>query len=486
MLDPTTIQRGEPHRDPALLPPDRQRDGHRRRHEVQERRPPRRHAAHRRQQARLHAPDGRGERVHDPAELGGRRVRPQRGRHRDRDHEVGHERREGVGLLLRPRLQPQRDERPGDPQAQRQPLLERRGDDRRADQEEQGLPLRRLRRYQRHAVPGQQLLAPDRAGAPGRLLAVLQRQRHAARHLRPPDLADRQRRAGARPVPGEQDPRRSLGPRGRADPGRAVDAQQRRRRPHRLQQLHGPGRADLPLPQLLHPPRLEHLRPLEGLRPRQPHEDRPGRRRLHGRERPAEAAQHHRVEAQRLEHRRRHGLHVQPLDDAQPPRVLLSGRGQARVPRHGRGRGGLREPVAERLVAAVRRGPPAHLLALPRRGEHGPEPVRGGELLVPAAQGLQRPRAAQQVLFPALDQGRHRDPLEARRRGTLLLLRPALRGGRDGQQVDEPEHDHREPLGELPARRDGPRHLERAVPAAAGRQHGVLRLLRPGRLEDHP
>ncbi len=60
-------------------------------------------------------PDGRGERVHDPAELGGRRVRPQRGRHRDRDHEVGHERREGVGLLLRPRLQPQRDRATGRP-----------------------------------------------------------------------------------------------------------------------------------------------------------------------------------------------------------------------------------------------------------------------------------------------------------------------------------------------------------------------------------
>ena len=114
-------------RDPALPPPDRQRDGHRRRHQVPQRRPPRRHAAHRRQQARLHAAHGLGERVHDPAELGGRRVRPQRGRHRDRDHEVGLERRQGLGLLLRPRRQPQRDERPGDPAAQRQPLLERRG-----------------------------------------------------------------------------------------------------------------------------------------------------------------------------------------------------------------------------------------------------------------------------------------------------------------------------------------------------------------------
>ena len=209
--------------------------------------------------------------------------------------------------------------------------------------------------------------------------------------------------------------------------------------------------------------------------------------RLHGRQRPAEAAQHHRVEAQRLEHRRRHRLHLQPLDDAQRPRVLLPGRGQARVPRHGRGRGGLREPVAERLVAAVRRGPAAHLLALPRRGEHGAEPVRGRELLVPAAQGLQRPRAAQQVPDQALAQGRHRDPLEARRRGALLLHRPALRcAAGDGQPLDEPEHDHREPLGELPARGHRPRHLERPVPAAADRQHRDVRLLRPGRLEGHP
>ena len=288
------------------------------------------------------------------------------------------------------------------------------------------------------------------------------------------------------PFPGQQDPRESLGPRGRADPGRPLGSQQRGRRRDRLQQLQGPGRADLPLPQLLDPPRLEHQRPLEGLRARQPHEDGPGRERLHGRQRPAEAAQHHRVAAQRLEHRRRHRLHLQPLDDAERPRVLLPGRGQARVPRHGRGRGGLREPVAERLVAAVRRGPAAHLLALPRRGQHRAGPVRGRELLVPAAQGLQRPRAAQQVPDRALDQGRHRDPLEARRRGALLLHRPALPGGRDGQPVDEPDHDHRAPVGELPARGHGPRHLERAVPAAADRQHRVLRLLRPGRLEGHP
>ena len=259
-----------------------------------------------------------------------------------------------------------------------------------------GLPIKKNKLFlfavfdaiDEHAVPGEQLLAPDRARAPGRLLAVLQRQRHAARHLRPAHLAHRERRAGARPLPGQHHPREPVGPRGRADPGRPLAAQQRGRRPHRLQQLQGPGRADLPLPQLLDPPRLEHQRPLEGLCARQPHEDGPGRRRLHRRERPAEAAQHHRVEAQRLEHRRRHRLHLQPLDDAQRPRVLLPGRGQARVPRHGRGRGGLREPVAERLVAAVRRGPAAHLLALPRRGEHGAERSSGSRTT-----GTSSPRA---------------------------------------------------------------------------------------------
>ena len=120
-------------------------------------------------------------------------------------------------------------------------------------------------------------------------------ERHAPRHLRPADLAHRQRRAGARPLPGQQDPREPLGPRGRADPGRPLGAQQRGRRRDRLQQLQVPGRADLPLPQLLDPPRLADQRPLEGLRARQPHEDGPGRERLHGRQRPAEAAQHHRV-----------------------------------------------------------------------------------------------------------------------------------------------------------------------------------------------
>ena len=143
---------------------------------------------------------------------------------------------------------------------------------------------------------GEQLLAPDRARAPGRLLAVLQRQRHAARHLRPADLAHRQRRAGARPVPGQHDPRESAGtpwPR-RSWPASGTPTT-RGDDLDRLQQLQVPGRADLPLPQLLDPPRLEHQRPLEGLRARQPHEDGPGRERLHGRQRPAEAAQHHRV-----------------------------------------------------------------------------------------------------------------------------------------------------------------------------------------------
>ena len=210
-------------RDPALPPPDRQRDGHRRRHQVPQRRPPRRHAAHRRQQARLHAAHGRGERVHDPAELGGRRVRPQRGRHRDRDHEVGHATTSRARPTTSAATPASTRSATGRPRSTTTTPTGTPG-------ATIGLPIKKNKLFlfavfdaiDEHAVPGEQLLAPDRARTPGRLLAVLQRRRHAARHLRPADLAHRQRRAGARPLPGEQDPREPLGPRGRADPGRPL------------------------------------------------------------------------------------------------------------------------------------------------------------------------------------------------------------------------------------------------------------------------
>ncbi len=70
-------------------------------------------------------------------------------------HEVGHERRPGDGLLLRPQPGPERRERPRAPRPQREPVLERGGDDRPADHEEQALPLRRLRQDREHPDHGQ-------------------------------------------------------------------------------------------------------------------------------------------------------------------------------------------------------------------------------------------------------------------------------------------------------------------------------------------
>ncbi len=52
------------------------------------------------------------------------------------------------------------------------------------------------------------------------------------------------------------------------------------------------------------------------------------------------------------------------------------------------GEEGYAEPLAERLVAAVRRGPAAHLLALHGRGEHGPRTSSGSRTT-----GTSSPRA---------------------------------------------------------------------------------------------
>ncbi len=208
--------------------------------------------------------------------------------------------------------------------------------------------------------------------------------------------------------------------------------------------------------------------------------------RLHGRRRPAEAAQHHRVEAQRLEHRRRHRLHVQPLDDAQRARLLLPGRGQARLPRHGVGEEGYAnlwpngwwQPYAEGRPLIYS---PYLVVESTARDQFGV-----------ANFWYQQPKgySVHARLNKYLTQHSLKAGTEIRwKRGEAARfyytdLRFVAAG--DGQPVDEPEHDHREPLGELPARRDGPRQLERAVQAAADRQHRDVRLLRPGRLQGHP
>ncbi len=158
------------------------------------------------------------------------------------------------------------------------------------------------------------------------------------------------------------------------------------------------------------------------------------------------------------------------------------------------GDGGHAEPVAERLVAAVRHGPTAHLLALHRRRQHVPRAVRRPELLVPGAPRLQRARAPQQVPHPPHAEGRRGDPLEARRGRALLLHAVPVRPAGDRQRLDEPGHQDRQPVGELPARRDGQRdallgrgrQLARPVHAVPDRQHGDVRLLPPGRLQGHP
>ena len=296
------------------------------------------------------------------------------------------------------------------------------------------------------------------------------------------------------PFPGNKIPQDRWDPLAAEDHERALGSEQRGRRQVGLQQLQVPAGAEVPLLQLLDPARLEHQRPLEGLRARQPHGDEPGRQRLHERPRSAEAAQHHGQQAQRLERRRRHRLHLQPDHHPEPARLVLPGRGQARLPRHGDRRGGHAVPVAERLVAVVRHGPTADLLALHRRRQHGPRAVRRAELLVPGAPRLQRARAPQQVPDPPHAEGRHGDPLEARRGRALLLHAVPVRLAGDRQRLGEPEHQDRQPVGELPARGAGQRdarlgrrrQLARPVHAVPDRQHGDVRLLRPGRLPGHP
>ncbi len=96
------------------------------------------------------------------------------------------------------------------------------------------------------------LHAADRARAPGRLLAVLQRRRHAARHLRPADLAHSSNGKTTSATPSRATRSRGpLGPPGREDPGQPLGSEQRGRRPDRPQQLQVPRTSQLPLLQLL-------------------------------------------------------------------------------------------------------------------------------------------------------------------------------------------------------------------------------------------
>ena len=182
-------------------------------------------------------------------------------------------------------------------------------------------------------------------------------------------------------------------------------------------------------------------RPLEGERARQPHAHEPGRQRLHGRQRPAEAAQHHGLQAQRLERGGRHRLHLQPLHHAQRPRLVLPGRGQARLPGHGRS--------ASRATRAC--GRTAGGSRTRRTGRSSTRPTSWwtaraarqfgvAELLVPAAQGLQHARPPQQVLRPSTRSRparRSASSAATRRASTTRDLRFVARETAD--KLDEPD-----------------------------------------------
>ena len=119
-------------------------------------------------------------RVHGPAELGRRRVRPQRGRHRHRHDEVGHERGPRQGLLLRPQPEPERGDQPHRRQQHNENPYWNAGGT-------VGLPIKKNKLFlfavfeeiENTQSVGRQLHAADGARAAGRLLAVLQRRRHA-------------------------------------------------------------------------------------------------------------------------------------------------------------------------------------------------------------------------------------------------------------------------------------------------------------------
>ena len=240
-----------------------------------------------------------------------------------------------------------------------------------------------------------QLHAADRARAPGRLLAVLQRRRHAARDLRPADLAHRSNgEHGPRPVPGQQDPREPLGPAGRADPGglwmpnNAGDDRTgfnnfKYQDELNFHYYNFSTRLDWNISDSWKTfARVSRMKTDQDADDYTDGKDPLKMRNITGQQ------------AQRLEHRRRHRLHLQPLDDAQRARLLLPGRGQARLPGHGGRRGGLRRTCG-RTAGGSRTSRDGRSSTSPTSSWTAPPARQFGvaELLVPAAQGLQRPRA---------------------------------------------------------------------------------------------
>ena len=155
-------------REPSVPPRLRQRLRRRRRHPPRQRRAARRRPARRQFQDLLHAGRRRRRRSDRVEEQRRRRERPQPGRRHQPEHEVGHQPVPRLDLHLRPRSQPELDQRPDDPPhpraghhgAARHRAQDVRRHARRADQARQDLQLHHLRAVGRQAA---ELHRPHRA-----------------------------------------------------------------------------------------------------------------------------------------------------------------------------------------------------------------------------------------------------------------------------------------------------------------------------------
>ncbi len=107
--------------------------------------------------------------------------------------------------------------------------------------------------------------------------------------------------------------------------------------------------------------------------------------------------------------------------------------------------------------------------------------ARGRERVVPAAEGLDRLGADEPVPgSPQPEVGRRASVLPRRGRA-LRADQPAVPVGSDGQQLRQPRHRrHREPVGDLHARRARQQQQRRAGPAPESRPEELLGVL-PGR-----
>ena len=190
---------------------------------------------------------------------------------------------------------------------------------------------------------------------------------------------------------------------------------------------------------------------LEDVRPRQLLPDRPGRERLHERDRPAEDAPDGRLAARRLQHRRRHGLHAVLDQPAHVPRVVLQDHRPPRLPRDDIGESGYAQLWPSGWYTPTSRAGRSCTSRTSRfraatRSACG---TSGTSSRSATASARSTPSAGQ-----PLAEGRIRHALQARgrlalqQRGQLHVQLQQDREHRVGRQ-----HEDRPSLGELPARR---------------------------------